>query len=161
MSEGERPTPAPRPRQTKADEADRTSKAYENYTLPTITQGSVYDHLNAQLFELKSDPLHRVAPVPAPRVRTTTTPKRYEYENAPETAKPLNNQKDDSPARSTGAIRKAPNIPVVKNNLDETDHVKIMEKSQEDRSLTDFDVVSQTSSTSGKSDSKFSTPSPG
>ena len=154
MSEGEKPVPVPRPRQSKADELDTTTssgKVYENYSLPT---GSVYDNLNAQLNELKNDAIHH--PVPAPRARGSAAVKR-EYENSPEAAKPLNNQQNDqSPSKATGAIRKSPNIPSVKNNLDETDHVRSI-------AHEDFDVLSQTSSTSGKSggDSKFTTPSPG
>lgn len=149
MSEGEKPIPVPRPRQLKAgDETDAAPKVYENYAIPI--GASVYDNLNEQLMEMKAEALR---PVPVPRARATVTPKR-EYENAPETAKPLNNQQSPaelSPSR-TGAIRKAPNIPSVKNNFDD------MNKSDE---VKDFDVLSQTSSTSGKSDSKFSTPSPG
>lgn len=153
----EKPTPVPRPRQTKStDETDRSSKVYENYTLPTNNKTqSVYDILNAQLEELKADPINR--PVPTPRARTAA-PHTRDYENSPETAQPLNNT-EISPSKTTGAIRKAPNIPSVKNNLDETDHVQ--GKSPEERSLKDFDVLSQTSSTSGKSDSKYATPSPG
>lgn len=169
----EKPTPVPRPRQTKSvDETDRSSKVYENYALPTNNKTqSVYDSLNAQLDELKADPINR--PVPTPRARTANA---REYENAPETAKPLNktelsptriaaetakplNNTELSPARTTGAIRKAPNIPSVKNNLDEPELVQV--KTTEESSLKDFDVLSQTSSTSGKSDSKYATPSPG
>lgn len=151
MSEGERPVPKPRPRQLKStDETDRASKVYENYTLPTAAKTeSVYDNLNAQLNELKVDAVHR--PVPTPRVRTTIPPKS-DYENSP---KLLNNDMEISPSRTTGAIRKVPNIPSVHNRLDENEG--------EERSLKDFDVLSQTSSTSGKSggDQKFATPSPG
>lgn len=152
----ERPTPVPRPRQTKStDETDRSSKVYENYSLPTSNKTqSVYDNLNAQLDELKADPVNR--PVPKPRARASNACR--DYENSPDTAKPMNNT-ETSPARTTGAIRKAPNIPSVKNNLDEPDHTQV--KTPEERSLKDFDVLSQTSSTSGKSDSKYSTPSPG
>jgi hypothetical protein len=150
MSEGERPVPKPRPRQLKStDETDRSSKVYENYTLPTVVKKteSLYDNLNAQLNDLKADAVHR--PVPTPRGRTTITPKS-DYENSP---KPLNNDTETSPSRTTGAIRKVPNIPSVKNNFDDNE--------PEDRSQKDADVLSQTSSTSGKSDSKFTTPSPG
>lgn len=150
MSEGERPVPKPRPRQLKStDETDRATKVYENYTLPTAAKPeSVYDNLNSQLSELKVDAEHR--PVPTPRARTTIVPK-IDYENSP---KPLNNDTETSPSRTTGAIRKVPNIPSVRNNLDENEG--------EERSLKDFDVLSQTSSTSGKSSGeKFSTPSPG
>lgn len=170
MSEGERPTPVPRPRQaTKSvDETDRSSKVYENYVLPTLSTSkseSVYDSLNAQLSELKVDAVHR--PVPSPRARTAPA---TAYENAPETAKPLNNQQKlititTEVPKSTGAIRKAPNIPSkipsVKNNLEISEPVS--DKVHDDRSQKDFDVLSQTSSTSAKSggDSKFATPSPG
>lgn len=165
MSEGERPTPAPRPRQSVGDETDASmssSKVYENYSLPVNKPGSVYDGLNEQLSQLRIDPVHR--PVPAPRARTAA-PARTVYENAPTTAtaRPLNNQQSDqSPGRSTGAIRKAPSIPSVKNNLDETDRAA-RERVNDDVSLNDADVLSQNSSTSGKSggDSKFATPSPG
>lgn len=163
MSEGERPTPAPRPRQSVGDETDATMsspKVYENFSLPVSKPGSVYDGLNEQLSELRIDPVHR--PVPAPRARTSA-PARTVYENAPATARPLNNQQSDqSPSRSTGAIRKAPSIPSVKNNLDETDRTA-RERNTDDVSLKDADVLSQNSSTSGKSggDSKFATPSPG
>lgn len=156
MSEGEKPVPVPRPRQLKpTDETDSAPKVYENYTIPIDKKSaSVYDSLNEQLSEMKTEALR---PVPVPRLRVQTTPKS-EYENAPETAKPLNNQQtaaDTSPSR-TGAIRKAPNIPSVKNNFDETP--ADLNKSDDGH---DFDVLSQTSSTSGKSDSKFATPSPG
>lgn len=153
----EKPTPVPRPRQTKStDETDRSSKVYENYTLPLNSKtASVYDCLNAQLDELKADPINR--PVPTPRARTAEA-RRREYENSPEAAMPLNNT-ELSPSRTTGAIRKAPNIPNIKNNLDETDHTQV--KTPEERSLKDFDVLSQTSSNSAKSDSKYTTPSPG
>ena len=160
MSEGEKPIPVPRPRQAKSiDETDTTSKTYENYMLPTKPAESVYDDLNAQLNELKPDNVKRSLPVPTPRTRITTVPKK-DYENAPDTAKPLNNQQFDgvvSPSKTTGAIRKAPNIPKVQNKFDNA------EQSYEERSLKDFEVMSQTSSTSGKSsgDSKFTTPSPG
>lgn len=163
MSEGERPTPAPRPRQSVADETDASmssSQVYENYTLPVSKPGSVYDGLNDQLSELRVDAVHR--PVPTPRARTTV-PAKTIYENAPETARPLNNQQSDlSPGRSTGAIRKAPAIPSVKNNLDETDRA-VRERNHDDVSINDADVLSLNSSTSGKSggDSKFATPSPG
>lgn len=153
MSEGEKPIPVPRPRQLKTtDEPDAAPKVYENYALPI--NASVYDSLNEQLMEMKAEALR---PVPVPRARVTVTAKR-EHENAPEAAKPLNNQQSSaelSPSR-TGAIRKAPNIPSVKNNLD--DIPSVMNRSDE---VKDFDVLSQTSSTSGKSDTKFSTPSPG
>lgn len=149
MSEGERPVPKPRPRQSQStDETDRASKVYENYTLPTAPKSeSVYDDLNAQLKELKADAVHR--PVPTPRVRSIVP--KSDYENSP---KPLNNDTEVTSTR-TGAIRKAPNIQNVRNNLDENE--------VEDRQQKDFDVLSQTSSTSGKSsgDSKFVTPSPG
>lgn len=154
MSEGEKQIPVPRPRQLKAsDEADATGKVYENYKIPASKTDSVYDSLHEQLSELRADAVHR--PVPVPRVRTAVAPKR-DYENAPDLLKVLNNRQHEtevSPSR-TGAIRKVPNIPSVKNNLDEPDHV------QEPK---DFDVLSQTSSTSNKSggDSKFTTPSPG
>lgn len=157
MSEGEKqPIPVPRPRQTKStDETDTSAKVYENYTLPTSRTQSVYDSLNAQLSELKADAVHR--PVPVPRARHIVN--RNEYENSPDSAKPLNNQQpaaEHSPLRTTGAIRKAPSIPSVKNNLDN-------KETGEERSLKDFDMLSQNSSTSGKSsgDSKFATPSPG
>lgn len=159
----EKPIPVPRPRQTKStDETDTSSKVYENYTLPTNSTQSVYDSLNAQLNELKADAVHH-RPVPVPRARNVGPPKN-DYENSPESAKPLNNQQpvaEQSPSRTTGAIRKAPNIPSVKNNLDSNEPVH--DKSAEERSLNDFDVRSQTSSASGKSsgDSKFTTPSPG
>lgn len=162
MSEGERPIPVPRPRQTKSiDETDRSSKVYENYALPTKS-GSVYDNLNAQLDEIKSDAVHR--PVPVPRARVSATAAKRDYENSPDTARPLNNQQqsaEHSPARTTGAIRKAPSIPSVKNNFDESE--PIVTRTPEERSLKDFDVLSLGSSTSGKSsgDSKFATPSPG
>jgi hypothetical protein len=149
MSEGERPVPKPRPRQTQStDETDRSSKVYENYTLPVAPKAtSVYDNLKSQLSELKVDDVHR--PVPTPRTRSTVP--KINYENSP---KPLNNDAEVSSSR-TGAIRKAPNIPSVKNNLEESE--------ADDRQPKDFDVLSQTSSTSGKSsgDSKFVTPSPG
>lgn len=149
MSEGERPVPKPRPRQLQStDETDRSSKVYENYTLPTPPKSeSVYDSLNAQLSELKVDAVHR--PVPTPRTRSIVP--KFDYENSP---KPLNNDAEASPSR-TGAIRKVPNIQSVKNNLDENE--------VDDKLQKDFDVLSQTSSTSGKSsgDSKFVTPSPG
>lgn len=166
MSEGENPIPVPRPRQTtkSVDETDRSSKVYENYVLPTLPSNkieSVYDNLNAQLSELRVDDVNR--PVPTPRARNTSQAQASVYENAPDTAIPLNNQQRPSPdvARTTGAIRKAPNIPSVKNNFDNNE--AITEKAHDDRSLKDFDVLSQTSSASGKStgDSKFSTPSPG
>jgi hypothetical protein len=155
MSEDERPLPVPRPRQQKScDETDATSKVYENYTLPTMQPKSAYDKLNEQLNALK---IEIVAPVPTPRVRLTR-----EYENAPETAKPLNNQQatsDNSPSKTTGAIRKAPNIPKLNNKLDDRPEPPHDDKSPQ----KDFDVLSQTSSTSGKSggDSRFVTPSPG
>lgn len=153
----DKPTPVPRPRQTKStDETDRSSKVYENYTLPVNNKiQSVYDGLNEQLDQLKADPSNR--PVPTPRLRTTVTASR-EYENSPESAKQFNNT-ELSLSKTTGAIRKAPTIPSVKNNLDEPDHAQV--KTPEERSLKDFDVLSQTSSTSGKSDSKYATPSPG
>lgn len=160
MSEGEKPIPVPRPRQTKStDETDTSSKVYENYTLPTIKTQSVYDGLNAQLNELKADAVHR--PVPVPRIRNIGLPKA-DYENSPESAKPLNNQQPlAEQSKTTGAIRKAPNIPSVKNNLDNKEPFN--DKVADDKSLKDFDVLSQTSSTSGKSigDGKFATPSPG
>lgn len=165
MSEGERPTPAPRPRQSVSDETDASmssSKVYENFSLPATKPGSLYDGLNEQLSELKIDPVHR--PVPAPRARTAVPARKTVYENAPPTASPLNNQQSDqSPGRSTGAIRKAPSIPSVKNNLDETDRSARERNTNDDVSLNDADVLSQNSSTSGKSggDSKFATPSPG
>lgn len=161
MSEGERPIPVPRPRQQKSsDETDATAKVYENYTLPKKQLESVYDNLNAQINELKQDNASRAMPVPVPRLRVATAPKP-DYENSPETAKPLNNQQreaDASPSKTTGAIRKAPNIPKVNNRLDVR-----AEPPQDDKSQKDFDVLSQTSSTSGKSssDSRFTTPSPG
>lgn len=164
MSEGEKPIPVPRPRQTakSTDETDRSSKVYENYVLPSLStskSGSVYDSLNAQLSELKADNAHR--PVPTPRARSNQAPSTV-YENAPETAIPLNNQQRAAPEipRTTGAIRKAPNIPSVKNNLDTQ---AVPDKAHDDSSLKDFDVLSQTSSASGKSsgENKFATPSPG
>lgn len=140
------------------DESDAAPKVYENFTIPASARlGSVYDSLNEQLIEMKADALR---PVPVPRARPTIAAKR-EYENAPETAKPLNNQKpssEHSPSR-TGAIRKAPNIPSVKNNFD--DVPAAMNKSDKSEDGKDFDVLSINSSTSGKSDSKFATPSPG
>jgi hypothetical protein len=152
MSEGDKIAPAspiPRPRHLKpsTDETDTTSKVYENFQLPK----SVYDELNAQLSDLKTENVQR--PVPTPRARTNMGKSRN-YENSPETATRLNNQNElSSPTSKTGAIRKAPNIPSVKNNLDETETVQ---------DAKDFDILSQTSSTSGKSsgDSKFTTPSP-
>lgn len=158
MNEGGKPIPVPRPRQTKAsDETDTSSKVYENYTIPSNKSESIYDSLNAQLSELKADAVHR--PVPTPRARVTTA---APYENAPDTARPPLNNKELSPTRNTGAIRKAPNIPSVKNNLDEPDHVHVV-RTAGTESLKDFDVLSQTSSNSAKSggDSKFNTPSPG
>lgn len=161
MSEGEKPIPVPRPRQTKSnDETDTSSKVYENYSLPTGKAPSVYDNLNAQLSELKTDAVHH-RPVPVPRARNAA-PSKSAYENSPDIAKPLNNQQpvvDQSPLRTTGAIRKAPNIPSVKNNFES--HEPVHDKTAEDKSLKDFDVLSETSSTSGKSDSKYATPSPG
>lgn len=161
MSESERPIPIPRPRQTKStDETDRSSKVYENYALPPMKSESVYDNLNAQLNEIKLDAVHR--PVPVPRARVNAS--RRDYENSPDTARPLNNEQPSaelSPLRTTGAIRKAPNIPSVRNNFDNPEPVTA--QASEERSLKDFDVLSQGSSTSGKSggDSKFATPSPG
>ena len=161
----EKPIPVPRPRQTKStDETDTSAKVYENYTLPINKTQSVYDSLNAQLNELKAESVHR--PIPVPRARNIGPPKN-DYENSPDSAfsaKPLNNHQaiaEQLPTRTTGAIRKAPNIPSVKNNLDNSEHVH--DKSAEERSLKDFDVLSQNSSTSGKSsgDSKYTTPSPG
>lgn len=150
MSEGEKPVPKPRPRQLKStDETDRASTVYENFTLPkAVKVESVYDNLNAQLNELKVDAVH--PPVPTPRARTVVS--KCDYENSP---KPLNNENVETTSRTTGAIRKAPNIPSVRNNLDDSE--------PEERSQKDFDVLSQTSSTSGKScgDGKFTTPSPG
>ena len=147
MSEGERPVPKPRPRQLKStDETDRASKVYENYTLPVPPKiESAYDNLNAQLNEIKADAGHR--PIPTPRARASA---KTDYENS---SKPMNNDIEISPSRTTGAIRKVPNIPSVRNNFDE---------SEADEKLRDFDVLSQNSSTSGKSsgDLKFSTPSP-
>ena len=147
MSEGERPIPKPRPRQLKStDETDRASKVYENYTLPISPKTeSVYDNLNAQLSEFKADAGHR--PVPTPRARASA---KTDYENSP---KLMNNDNEISPPRTTGAIRKVPNIPSVKNNFEE---------SEADEKLRDVDVLSQNSSTSGKSSGelKFSTPSP-
>lgn len=157
MSEGERPFPVPRPRQLKAvDEPDAATKVYENYKLPEGKPACVYDSLIAELNVIKQDNVHR--PVPTPRARVTVAERR-DYENSPESAKTLNNQQnDDEIPKKTGAIRKAPNIPSVRNNLDESDSA--MSRSAEAK---DFDVMSQTSSTSNRSggDSKFSTPSPG
>jgi hypothetical protein len=150
MSEGEKPIPVPRPRQLKAtDETNTSSKFYENYTIPSSRAESIYDNVNAQLKEIRDDVVHR--PVPTPRARTSIA--KQSYENSSE----LNNRQHEvelSPPKTTGAIRKVPNIPSVKNNFDETDQV---------HESKDFDVLSQTSSASGKSagDSKFQTPSPG
>lgn len=151
MSEGEKPVPVPRPRQLKStDETDATSsRVYENYTIPGH-KSSVYDNLNEQLDELKAEAAVQ-RPVPTPRARVSAAPK-INYENAP---RPLNNQDEISPSRKTGAIRKAPSIPSVKNNLDDNTEL-VMTTSTESR---ESDVLSQTSSNSN--DSKYQTPSPG
>lgn len=158
MSEGEKPIPVPRPRQLRStDEPDAAPKVYENYVLPVKkVSASVYDDLNAQLNQLK---VEAQRPVPTPRARIAVASKK-DYENSPESAKPLNNQHvtELSPSRQTGAIRKTSNIPNIRNNLDSTE--SSLDTSGEGR---DFDVMSQNSSTSDKSsaDSKYNTPSPG
>jgi len=151
MSEGNRPVPVPRPRQLKSA-VEPAVTAYENFApkpAPAPPVASAYDNLNAQLRELK---YQKPAPIPSPRTKVPPKNSRN-YENAPESAKPLNNQPtataalSSSPSRSTGAIRKVPNVPAA--------------NAKGDGEPNDFEVMSQSSSTSSKSsDLKFTTPSP-
>ncbi|KAL7032201.1 hypothetical protein ACKWTF_007254 [Chironomus riparius] len=146
MNNENRPIPVPRPRQLKttSDEIDSSSKVYENFTIRPKSSASFYDAVNAQLNEMK---LEMQKPLPSPRTKLNTR----NYENSP-----LNNNQPELPSK-TGAIRKAINIPKVENNIKET-----TEKSNlEERKKETDDVLSLSSSTSGKSNSeKFVTPSP-
>ena len=146
MNNENRPIPVPRPRQLKStsDEIDSSSKVYENFTIRPASSASFYDAVNAQLNEMK---LEMQKPLPTPRTKLNTR----NYENSP-----LNNNQPELPSK-TGAIRKAINIPKVENNIKEA-----TEKSDlEERKKETDDVLSLSSSTSGKSNSeKFVTPSP-
>lgn len=147
MNNNNRPVPVPRPRQLKStsDEIDSSSKVYENYTIRTTSTSSVYDAVNAQLSELK---LEMQKPMPTPRTKLMNS----NYENSS-----LNNIQPELLSR-TGAIRKTPNIPKVENNIKEPN-----ERTPEtvERSKDTEDVLSLSSSTSGKSGSeKYVTPSP-
>jgi hypothetical protein len=129
--------PTPRPRQLKSvTSPDKSSNTYENYEVPR----------SSQIDEEKLSP-----PIPAPRSRVSqnkdNVDHRIENNN-------LNNLSDiSSPQKSTGAIRKVPNV-TIKNNL--------MEKNHEIKSERDFDVVSQSSSNSitSSNDSKYQNPNP-
>lgn len=144
MSNEERPIPIPRPRQLKAISDETDSSVYENYVIKQAANASLYDALNAQLQDLRVE-MQRPKPMP----RSSKPVQNYENTT-------LNNceqsyQQPDLPPK-TGAIRKTSNIPKVENKLDE--------ESPEIESNKD-DVMSLSSSTSGKSNSdKYVTPSP-
>lgn len=141
MSNEERPIPIPRPRQSKSitDETDSTSRAYENFTIKQ-SSASLYDSLNAQLSDMREE-MQKPMPMPRSSKNVAVT----NYENSPLNNETESYQQPDLPPK-TGAIRKTSNIPKVDklNNDDSKD-----------------DVLSQSSSTSSKSNSeKFATPSP-
>ena len=146
MNNENRPIPVPRPRQLKStsDEIDSSSKVYENFTIRATSSASVYDAVSAQLNEMK---IEMQKPLPTPRTKLNTR----NYENSP-----LNNNHPELPSK-TGAIRKAINIPKVENNIKESTEKSDLEEKKKETE----DVLSLSSSTSGKSGSeKFVTPSP-
>lgn len=148
MNNNDRPAPVPRPRQLKSthDDIDSSSKAYENFTIRTVSTSSVYDAVNSQLNQMK---LEMEKPVPSPRTKIVNN-KNF-YENSPI---PLNNAQTPEVPSRTGAIRKAINIPRVENNIGDSNDA-------DDRRMETEDVLSMSSSTSGKSGSeKYVTPSP-
>jgi hypothetical protein len=149
MSDENRPVPTPRPRQSKSDETDAAPSVYENFSIkPAASTASLYDSLNEQLSEMRAE---MQKPVPTPRSRVVIN---RNYENTQ-----LNNHQPELPPK-TGAIRKAPNIPKVENNLndDKEDNEELQQ--QQSRKDTD-DILSISSSTSGKSNNeKYTTPRP-
>lgn len=146
MSNEERPIPIPRPRQLKAISNETDLSAYENYVIKQASNASLYDALNAQLQDLRVE-MQRPQPMP----RSSKPVQNYENTT-------LNNceqsyQQPDLPPK-TGAIRKTSNIPKVENKLDDDKESPEVESNKDD-------VMSLSSSTSGKSNSeKYVTPSP-
>lgn len=135
-TEDGKPPPTPRPRLSKSVVKDQ----YENYKLP--------NHDASEVKEINCPP------VPSPRTRSKPAEEPKSSLEAP-----LNNLSEPSSSlKATGAIRKVPNV---KNNL-ETEATVHMHPDDIKRAR-DFDVISQTSSSSVKSggDGKFHTPSPG
>lgn len=150
MSSEERPVPIPRPRQLKStsDETDSGSRAYENFTIKSPSNASIYDALNAQLSDMK---VEMQKPMPMPRSSRTKNYENTQLNNVNNNNEEQSYQQPDLPPK-TGAIRKVPNIPVedkLNNNRQET----VVEHADE--------VLSNSSSTSNKSGvDKFATPSP-
>lgn len=152
MSNDERPIPIPRPRQLKStsDETDSASRAYENYAIKQAANASLYDALNAQLNDLKVE-MQR----PQPKPRSSRPVQNYENTTLNNSEPQQSYQQPDLPPK-TGAIRKTSNIPKLDNKLGNED-----DKNSPETESNKDDVMSLSSSTSGKSNSdKYITPSP-